>query len=205
MNRITKTSKKDKRDSTKTLFSARVRKFKNTRLISQNMEKSIEEQFLQVYEKHSDAIFRYCYFRLYNREKAKDIAQDAFMKAWVYLQEGNTIENLRAFIYRVANNLIIDYVRKKKESSLEMLEESGFNPSVDGKQKEEQRIDGLFVQETLNLLEEEYRDVVYMRYIEELAPREIAQILDESVNVISVRIHRGLKKLKLLMTENKKI
>jgi RNA polymerase sigma-70 factor (ECF subfamily) len=203
MNRITKTSKKDKRDSTKAVFSARVRKFNSPRLISQNMEKSIEEQFLQVYEKHSDAIFRYCYFRLYNREKAKDIAQDAFMKAWVYLQEGNTIDNLRAFIYRVANNLIIDYVRKKKESSLEMLEESGFNPSVDGKQKEEQRIDGLFVQETLNLLEEEYRDVVYMRYIEELAPREIAQILDESVNVISVRIHRGLKKLKILIGEKK--
>lgn len=205
MHRITKTPKKDKRRSTKKVFSARVRKFKYTRLINQNMEKSIEQQFLEVYEKHSDAIFRYCYFRLYSREKAKDITQDAFMKAWVYLQEGNTIDNLRAFIYRVANNLIIDYVRKKKESSLEMLEEGGFNPSVDGKEKEQERIDGLYVQEILQSLEPEYRDVVYMRYIEELAPREIAEILNESVNVISVRIHRGLKKLKLLMIENKKI
>lgn len=166
------------------------------------MEKSIEEQFLRVYEKHNDAIFRYCYFRLYNREKAKDLTQEAFMKAWVYLQEGNTIENLRAFIYRVANNLIIDYVRKKKESSLEALEESGFSPSTDGQHTENQRIDGIFLQETLNLLDEEYRDVVYMRYIEELAPREIAHILNESVNVVSVRIHRGLKKLKLLMNQN---
>jgi RNA polymerase sigma-70 factor (ECF subfamily) len=60
------------------------------------------------------------------------------------------------------------------------------------------------VKETLDQIDEEYRDVVYMRYIEGLQPREIAEVLNESVNVISVRIHRGLKKLKLIMQENGK-
>ena len=169
------------------------------------MNKSLEEKFLEVYETHSDAIFRYCYFRLYNQEKAKDMAQETFIKVWTYLKDGHEIDNLKAFLYRVATNLIIDDSRKKKETSLEILQENGFEPSLDGEAKEEKRIDGLFLQEILALLDEEYRDVVYMRYIEELQPREIAVILNESVNVISVRIHRGLKKLKLLMVQHNKL
>lgn len=168
------------------------------------MNKTLEKRFLQVYEKHSDAIFRYCYFRLYNREKALDLSQEAFCKAWNYLREGNDVKNIRAFIYRVANNLIIDDVRKKKESSLEALEEGGFTPVGDTHISEESRIDVLFLKETLDLLDEEHRNVIYMRYIEQLQPREIADILNESVNVISVRIHRGLKKLKTILEEKKK-
>lgn len=158
---------------------------------------------MEVYEAHSDAIFRYCYFRLYNREKARDLSQEAFMKAWGYIKDGNEVQNLRAFVYRVANNLIIDDVRKKKEASLDLLQENGFEPSIDGKHIEETRIDGLFVQQILEKLDEEYKQVVYMRYIENLQPREIAEIVGESVNIISVRIHRGLKKLKQILEESK--
>lgn len=167
------------------------------------MKSTLEAEFMEVYEAHSDAIFRYCYFRLYNREKARDLSQEAFMKAWGYIKDGNEVQNLRAFVYRVANNLIIDDVRKKKEASLDLLQENGFEPSIDGKHIEETRIDGLFVQQILEKLDEEYKQVVYMRYIENLQPREIAEIVGESVNIISVRIHRGLKKLKQILEESK--
>lgn len=165
------------------------------------MASKMEEEFLKVYEAQNDAIFRYCYFRVYNREKALDLTQEAFIKAWTYIKDGKEVQNLKAFIYRVANNLIIDDVRKKKETSLDALAESGFDPSVGTTTSEEERIDGLMLKETLHLIDEEYRDVVYMRYIENLQPREIAEILNESVNIISVRIHRGLKKLKKILIE----
>ena len=138
---------------------------------------------------------------VYNREKARDLTQEAFIKAWTYLKDGKEVQNLKAFIYRVANNLIIDDVRKKKEASLDALAENGFDPSLGTQTSEENRIDGLILKETLQLLDEEYREVVYMRYIENLQPREIAEILNESVNIISVRIHRGLKKLKKILTD----
>lgn len=165
------------------------------------MASKMEEEFLKVYEAQNDAIFRYCYFRVYNREKARDLTQEAFIKAWTYLKDGKEVQNLKAFIYRVANNLIIDDVRKKKETSLDALAENGFDPSLGTQTSEENRIDGLILKETLQLLDEEYREVVYMRYIENLQPREIAEILNESVNIISVRIHRGLKKLKKILTD----
>lgn len=165
------------------------------------MASKMEEEFLKVYEAQNDAIFRYCYFRVYSREKARDLTQEAFIKAWAYIKEGKEVENLKAFIYRVANNLIIDDVRKKKETSLDALAENGFDPSIGTTASEEQRIDGIILIETLQHLDEEYRDVVYMRYIENLQPREIAEILNESVNAISVRIHRGLKKLKKILND----
>ena len=51
-------------------------------------------------------------------------------------------------------------------------------------------------------LDEKYQEAVMLRYIEELQPQEIAEIVDASVNTISVRIHRGLKKLRNLIEEN---
>ena len=92
-----------------------------------------EEEFSSAYESFSDALFRHCYFRLYDREKSKDIVQEAFIKTWEYSLKGQEIENTRAFLYKVLNNLIIDEIRKKKALSLEILLEEGFQP-IDGKE-----------------------------------------------------------------------
>jgi len=160
---------------------------------------ALEQEFLQVYEKEADAIYRYCYFRVYEKERATDLMQEAFTKAWQYLIDGNKVKNIRALVYKIANNLIIDYVRKKKEASLEALEADGFAPGAVMNEMTDTYLDAKAAVEKLQLLEPEYREVVYMRYVENLTPREIAEVLNERVNVISVRIHRGIKKLKQLL------
>ncbi len=157
---------------------------------------AFEQEFLKIYEKEADAIYRYCYFRLYEKEKGRDFMQEAFTKTWQYLSEGNDVKNIRAFVYKTANNLIIDYVRKKKEASLEAMQEGGFEPGKVANEMSDNYLDAKVAVEKLQLIDVEYREVVYMRYVENLTPREIAQILGESVNSISVRIHRGIKKLR---------
>ena len=92
-----------------------------------------EEEFSAAYESYSDALFRHCYFRLYDREKSKDIVQEAFIKTWEYASKGTEIENTRAFLYKVLNNLIVDEIRRKKALSLEILLEGGFQP-IDSKE-----------------------------------------------------------------------
>src|ERR1700685_683804 len=87
----------------------------------------VEREFMLAYEDHADALFRHVLLRVREREKAKDIVQDAFSKTWIYLSEGNTIDHIKAFLFRVANNLIVDWARKKKSSSLDiMMDEDGF-------------------------------------------------------------------------------
>src|SRR3989344_7992799 len=85
----------------------------------------LKDALLKAYESHAEAIYRHCYFRVFRKELAEELMQDTFMRAWEYMGNGNKIDNVRAFLYKIANNLIIDYSRKKKEESLEgMLENS---------------------------------------------------------------------------------
>ncbi|HYU65020.1 MAG TPA: RNA polymerase sigma factor [Candidatus Paceibacterota bacterium] len=161
----------------------------------------IEQEFLQGYEQWSDAIFRHCFFRIGDRETAKDIVQEAFIKTWNYFRKGNEIDNLRAFLYRVANNLIIDWSRKKKETSLDMLMNQGFDVPVHEKNRLDLIIEGRQILPVLEKLDPKYRDVILMRYIDDLTPKEIAQVIDETENVISVRIHRGIAQLRKILQE----
>ncbi|OGN12340.1 MAG: hypothetical protein A3B91_02215 [Candidatus Yanofskybacteria bacterium RIFCSPHIGHO2_02_FULL_41_29] len=157
------------------------------------------EQFTKAYDDLSDAIFRHCWFRIGDRERAKDLMQDTFIKSWQYIKEGTEVNNLKAFLYRVANNLIIDEYRKKKEVSLDNLMAEGFEPGLDERSKNEAGIDAKLAMSVINKLDDKYRKPILMRYIDELSPREIASILGESENNISVKIHRGLKQLKELL------
>ncbi|MDO8558290.1 MAG: RNA polymerase sigma factor [bacterium] len=165
--------------------------------MASDTNRSIEEQFLQAYDAYADAIFRHCYFRVFSRELAMDLMQESFTRTWAYLADGKTVENLRAFIYRVANNLIIDGSRKHKEVSLDVLQEKGFDPATPRRKEGLQNItDGKYAIEKLRLLDPKYRTPISMRYIDDLTPKEIAQILGESENIVSVHIHRGMEQLR---------
>lgn len=154
------------------------------------------KEFLTAYDQFADAIFRHCYFRVFNRDRAKDLMQETFTRVWEYLAEGKTVDNLRAFLYRVATNLIIDEARKKKAVSLETLAEEGFDPPAEDNRLAE-GIDARLILRFLKEIEPPYREVVAMRYLEGLSPKEIAAALNENENAVSVRIHRGIKKLRI--------
>jgi len=161
------------------------------------MARDPKKEFLEAYEKYADAIWRHCFFRLYNdRERALDIMQETFIKTWEYLARGNEIENIRAFLYRVATNLIIDSVRKKRTFSLDELTEQGFDPPDTSHRRIEADAEMAQISKLIEKLEPEYREVVVMRYIDDMSPKEIAGALGESENTVSVRVHRGIKKIR---------
>lgn len=160
-----------------------------------------EKAFLQTYDAYADALFRHCFFRTRNREHARDLVQETFMRTWEYQAKGKAIENIRAFLYRVANNLIIDHARKKQALSLDLLHEKGFDPKElqPSEQRTHSRIELAHVLEVVeHALDKKYRDVLVMRYLDGLKPKEIAAILGESENVVSVRLHRAVKHVQQL-------
>lgn len=159
----------------------------------------IERAFLDAYEEHADALFRHCLLRVRDRDAAKDIVQEAYSKTWIYLSEGNDIEYMRAFLYRVANNLIVDGARRKKAASLEsMMEDDGFEPEDESIRDFADIPAAREAVKMLDELDEIYRTAITMRYLDEMSPREIAEALGVSENVVSVRIHRGIEKLSKL-------
>lgn len=162
-----------------------------------------KERFLKAFEDYSDALFRHATFRLSDREKAIDVVQDTFTKAWTYVRDGHEIGNFKPFLYKVLNNLIIDEYRKRKEASLDAIfeiegvDEGTFVDLVgDDVESLINTLDGKQAIESLDDLPDVYREVIILRYVDQLRPQEISDLIEETENVVSVRIHRGMAMLK---------
>lgn len=167
-------------------------------------------QFSQAFEAYNDELFRHAAMRLPDREKALELTQEAFLRAWDYLQKGEEIRELRPFLYRTLRHLIIDEYRRKKSVSLEAMVEGTENPDVEALLPSDEsntlesaieRFEGKRALKALEQLPDAYREALSLRYVEGLSPREISDIVGESENAVSVRIHRGLKKLKVLLEQ----
>lgn len=168
-----------------------------------NIAHGQEERFLEAFEEYSDALFRHAQLRISDREKAIDLVHDTFTKVWTYVRNGHEIEQFRPFLYKVLNNLIIDEYRKRKEASLDALMEiEGVDEGTFDELSESTAeslaatIDGKKAFEVLDSLQDVYREVIVLRFIDGLGPKEISELIEESENVVSVRIHRGLKLLR---------
>lgn len=161
---------------------------------------STHTQFLKAYDKYADAIFRHCYFRVGNKEDAEELTQEVFIKSWKFLADGGVVKSVQAFLYRVARNCIIDFMRKKRDAtSLDVLRDSGFEPTKDDTEHLNNMLDSKSALLKLAQLETVYKEILLLRYVDGLQPKEIATILQLTPNVVSVRLHRAKKHMKNLI------
>jgi RNA polymerase sigma-70 factor (ECF subfamily) len=167
--------------------------------------------FIDLYTTQSDALFRYCYIRVSDKDQAEDITQNAFMRLWdTFVKDPDIVKNIqnpRALVFKIATNLIIDWYRKKKSVSLDALMESETgeqNLQLHDNSHEQIEIasEGKIILKHVDKLDRTYQQVVYLRYVEDMSPKEIAEITGLSVNVVSVRITRGIQELRKLYEPN---
>lgn len=171
----------------------------------------LKNTFTTLYEAESDSVYRFCLFRTSDKDVALDLMQDTFMRFWDALSQGEReIQNERALLFAIARNSIIDWYRKKKSLSLEALAEQSevdvevFLGTTEG-DAIEMEFEAKQLMEKIQKLEPLQQQVVYLRYVEDLGPKEIAEIVGESVNVVSVRIHRGIQQLRKIAGYDEKI
>ena len=165
---------------------------------------TLQAQFTKLYDDESDAVFRFCLLRISDRETALDIMQDTFMRFWdTFSRDEKGVQNHRAFLFTIARNRIIDWYRKKKSLSLDSLtEKAGTEGELFKDTKPTHNIEMTYeakaLMEKIQAIDPLYQQAVYFRFIEGLEPKEIAAIIGQSVNVVSVRIHRGIRQLRKL-------
>lgn len=171
--------------------------------VSSSKIQTEEERYLEAFDEYANALFRHAMYRLSDRERAVEIVHDTFTKAWSYIRSGHEIDTYKPFLYKVMNNLIIDEYRKRKEFSLDaLLAEEGANEGSFPELYEgglEELTFSLDAQKASALISElplVYREVLTLRFVDGLGPKEISELIEESENVVSVRIHRALKILK---------
>ena len=140
----------------------------------------------------------HAFFKVHNHALGGDLVQDTFIKTWSYLVKGGKIEMMKAFLYHVLNNLIVDEYRRHKTTSLDVMLEKGFEPSIDQTERMLNVFDGKAAVLLIARLPTALQKVMRLRYVQDLSIAEIALITGSSKNAIAVQLHRGLKKLKLL-------
>jgi len=157
----------------------------------------VEEAFLAAYDLHADGIFRFIVSKTSNTEVAHDLVQETFTKAWDYCAKGNTVEQWKPFLFRTAYNLIVDYYRKKRSVSLDELgENQGFIAPDTNTLSASDEAEHARLRAIVGEMDDTYRDILMLRYIEDMSVKEIATTLNLRENVVSVRIHRGIKLLR---------
>ncbi|MBI2631332.1 sigma-70 family RNA polymerase sigma factor [Candidatus Nomurabacteria bacterium] len=158
-----------------------------------------KNKFIESYDLYAEAIFRYCLFKVFDRERAKELMQETFTKTWEYLEKGKEVENLRAFLYKVAHNLCVNEIIRPKSFSLdEMSEKVNFNPEDKNSRSPENETDISLLIEKMKMLQPQEKEILTMRYIDDLAVAEIAELLGMIPNSVSVKIRRAEESLRKL-------
>lgn len=168
-------------------------------LIAMTPEEKTENQNILTVAHHDyeRGLNLYAFFKMRDRPLSEDLVQDTFMKTWHYLVKGGKIDLMRAFLYHILNNLIVDEYRKHKTTSLDVLIEKGHEPATTHRGFDLSILDGKAAIALIQRLPEKYHKVMRMRYVQDLSLKEMSLITGQTKNTIAVQIHRGLEKLKL--------
>jgi len=183
----------DKKNSEKGLFA--------------KIKKRDKEAFIRAYDLYIDQIYRFVYFKIGNQEEAQDLTSAIFLKTWNYIQN-NSLEDfktLKALIYKIARTSIIDHYRKNRSIATIDNEENKIDIS-DERQDIARQMEISFefriIENKLKELKDEYREIIVLRFIDEMSIKEIADIIDKPRSSVRVLIHRALKILRKLMEED---
>jgi RNA polymerase sigma-70 factor (ECF subfamily) len=168
--------------------------------------KGDQNAFGEIVEIYKDKVFQLAYRMLGNRHEAEDIAQEAFIRAYVNIQSYNINLKFSTWLYRIATNLCIDRIRKKKPDYYLDAEVAGtegltmYSQIPSKTSLPEDDVESLELQDTIqraiSKLPEKYRSVIVLKYIEELSLNEISEILDMPLGTVKTRIHRGRETLR---------
>jgi len=176
------------------------------KLLLSKLKENDHEAFIEAYDLYVDQIYRFVYFKISNQEDAQDLTSVVFLKTWNYIRENSLkdVRTLRALMYKVARNSVIDHYRKKFQTDLSIDQEGGMDiadRSQDIARKMEIKSDFKIIENKLRELKDEYREIIVLRFIDELSVKEIAEIIEKSNSNVRVIIHRALKTLKKSLEE----
>lgn len=161
--------------------------------------------------RYKNRVYSYIYYIVRNAELAEDIFQETFMKAIVTIKQGRYNENGKfpAWLTRIAHNLIIDHFRQEKNENLVSCDDSETN-ILNNIHLSERAVEAEIVttqiledvKKLTNYLPDEQREVVEMRFYQNLSFKEIAEITGVSINTSLGRMRYAVMNLRRMAEKN---
>lgn len=122
----------------------------------------------------SKGLNSHAFFKVHDHVLGEDLVQDTFLKTWSYLVKRGKIDVMKAFLYHILNNLIIDEYRKHKTTSLDVLIEKGFEPKDDDSERPFNILNGKTAILLIQRLPATYQKVMRMRFVQGLTLSEMS-------------------------------
>lgn len=167
-----------------------------------------KDSFSLAYDMYVDQIYRFIYFKVGTKEDAQDLTSAVFLKTWNFFQDGKDIDTstLRALIYKIARNAVIDYYRAKSGKQNFSIDEAIALPDqkTDLVNMIETKINMEMVEKKLMGMKDEYREAIILRFVDELSIEEIADALGKSKGSVRILIFRAQQALKKIVSEENK-
>lgn len=170
------------------------------------VKKGDQNAFAEIVELFKDKVYQLCYRMVGNAHDAEDIAQEAFIRAYININSYDTNRKFSTWLYRIATNLSIDRLRKRKPDYFLDAEIEGtegltmYSQLPSDELQPDEMVESLefqeWIQQEINQLPVMYRSVIVLKYIEELSLKEIGEILDLPIGTVKTRIHRGREALR---------
>jgi RNA polymerase sigma-70 factor (ECF subfamily) len=165
---------------------------------------NLRKKFSKIYDQYIDKIYRFIFLKVNSQEIAQDLTSETFLRGWEAfksqksnLKNQKEIENIQAFLYKIARNLVIDYYREKGRVQVVSAE---YTPIADPRQDLEEKTilasDLNAIKLALTKLPEDYQNAIIWRYLDDLPISEIAVMLDRTEEATRVLLSRALKALK---------
>lgn len=163
-------------------------------------------------EKYQQRVYAVVYGMVRNREDARDITQEAFVKAYNSLEGFRVEAGFYTWLYRIAMNLAIDFIRRRKRRAATGFDEGVAARDDDGgiaeshhedsprKQLERKQLYGRIL-DALEQLPEDQRQVIVLREVDGLSYKEIADIMEVPEGTVMSRLFYARKKLQKLLAE----
>ena len=158
------------------------------------------EAFGALYNKHVSRVYRHVYYMVGSPPEAEDLTAQAFLQAWQAIERYQVRgAPFVSWLMRIAHNLGVSHLRSRKPST--ELPETLVDRSRDGNPDDvlQRQADRDRVREAILRLREEHRRVIILRFVEDLAYREVAEIVGKSVPAVRVIQHRALNALRKQM------
>ncbi|MGM8216670.1 RNA polymerase sigma factor SigW [Bacillaceae bacterium W0354] len=175
------------------------------------IKKGNHEAFGVIVDQYQNQIYQHCYRMLGNHHDAQEITQEAFLKAYANIHTFKKNKKFAPWLYRIASNLCIDYLRKKKPINildqeikgseqitlLDQLESKFDSPDTAYEQLEHREL----IQSYLLTLPDKYRSVIVLKYIQEMSLQEISETLDLPMGTVKTHLHRAREALRKSIRE----
>ncbi len=170
----------------------------NERELRERSKNGDSQAFGLIYDHYIRKIYNFIFYKTYNKDTAEDLTSQTFLKALKNIGSIDVERPISSWLYKIAQNTVIDYFRSKKEHRDidDIWDMDISDESVDIEGGIDSAIEFKRVQKYLAKLKSEERDIIKMRVWQEMSYKEIAEALGKSESSCKMMYSRSIAKLR---------